>query len=205
MKLNKILKTIFIICVVVIVIVAIEHKNKSASNVNVTTESIAKWKEKAPQLFGNEFNKVIVSGAISNKHTATSQDDLAGIITNPLGIRDDILDYIISVAPKDNLLASRAIIRIAQINQQIYYGNVTQKEALKLMNHVFLTEICLSQYLQEHQEDIIINEIDKLMRNTKSRDKHMWQIDTDVFGWQIIGAGTLTVAEIEEICKGGKF
>ena len=46
--------------------------------------------------------------------------------------------------------------------------------------------------------------VDKLMRNTKARDEHMWDIDTKYFGWKIIGSG-LSINDEKTACAKGAF
>lgn len=176
-------------------------KNSAFNGVHVTPQSTTKWAKKAPQLFNNvKYSKLIES----NIHLSESQAELVGTITNPFGIRDDILEYIIANVPSEPQYALKAAITLARNEQVIYYGKISESQALQLANENSLILICLLKYLGNDKWDSLTKNTEALLRNTKARDKHMCAIDTKVFGWKIIGSG-LNGAEIEKACEKGDF
>lgn len=209
MKMSKKVKIIIVIIIVAIGSIAIAYsgfgKNKAQIiGVDVTSQSTAKWKIKAPQLFSNVgYSKLIIESTTNNKNMSIKMRELQGTITNPLGIRDDILDYIINNVPQDNSLVIKAVIRIAQTDQKIYYGNITKQEALLINKKEMLAQTCLMRYLP-NKWDKIVTDLDKLLRNSKKRDKYMWDLDTKYFGWEVLGTG-YTVGEENELCEKGEF
>lgn len=135
---------------------------------------------------------------------AKAQQDLAGVITNSYGVRDDILDYILKTIPESNALARTAAIKFAGYEQMIYYGNITSQEAIALANKEVLIRSCLSYYLPNHSSTNFTRKMNKLLRNTKARDAHIWAVDTQVFSSSYISSG-LSVAAETAACAKGEF
>lgn len=128
-NLLKILIIILILLICIILIYKYTHRSVD------TSEKIS-WQKREPELFNNVgYSKLVESAPqIVNKNLSESELKLEGVITNPFGIRDDILEFIVANIPSNNESALRAAILSAQINQQIYYGDITQDEAMKLSN-----------------------------------------------------------------------
>ncbi len=165
------------------------------------------WKVRAPQLFMNAGYSKLIESKLSQADAKISESEqkLEGKITNPFGIRDDILDFIITNVPSSNESALRAAILSAQLSQEIYYGDITQAEAIKLVDRDALVGTCLDIYLGGFKQGYKVDMgIDKLMRNTKVRDKHMWDIDRKYFSWKVLGSG-LSVADEKIACQKGDF
>ncbi len=151
MKLYKIIIVIFISTLLVFIYYRYFDKSTLSKNKG-------QQKYEAPHIFSNaghgiDSNKIESNSQqqalqpTNDKLTAKSQKNLAGTITNQYGIRDDILEYIIDNIPPGNKLAMEAAIKFAAYNQRIYYGNLTQEEALKLANKEMLVRSCLYDYL----------------------------------------------------------
>lgn len=162
------------------------------------------WFKKYPQLGRIESQESATLKQELTKPVTESLASLSGTITNSLGIRDDILDFIIKTVPESNTLAMRAVIKFAQQQQLIYYGNLTQQQVLDVANKQMLVLECLMKYLSGNQGLLAMREIDKLMRNTPQRDKWLWYVDRHVFGWRVIGSG-LSAGDEDAACKNGEF
>lgn len=132
-----------------------------------------------------------------------SMEELAGNINKEYGIREDILRYIEKEIPPNNELAKKAAIKMSQKMQFIYY-KASQEEALKAVKTQFIAHECLSKVLPDSWIDISRG-IDKLMRNTPERDKHMWHIDETYFGWKVLGTGISSTQKMNEICASGSY
>jgi hypothetical protein len=206
MKVSRKMKIITVIIIGIVGVVAISCANlndKSKEVVGVTNQSILQWKSKSPQLFNNVgYSELIESNIKLNKYNVLeSQVELMGVITNPLGIRDDILKYILKNATNNNQLVLKAVVKYAQNEQLIYYGNISESKAIYLANKQVLLETCLLMYNGNYN---LVDNINELMRNTKKRDERMWEIDTKYFAWKVIGSG-LSINDEKIACKNGEF
>ena len=200
----KIVTGVIIAIIASIIIACANFKNSTSDNINITRQSTAKWKQKVPQLFNNVgYSKLIESYSNTKQNVPESMVHLAGRITNPFGVRDDILDYILAHT-NNNESALLAGIKFAQNEQSIYFSNISQQEAIKLATNNALVGWCIVKYLGKDNSFKIIDNVDSLMRNTKERDRRMWDIDTRYFGWQVLGSG-LTGTEEDERCKNGQI
>lgn len=136
--------------------------------------------------------------------------ELIGPITNPFGIRDDILEYIVKTIPANNEIAMRAAIKLMQYMQQIYYGNLSESDALLNHSREVLAGTCLSRYMKQNPNfknndggDFVYG-LQMSMHNTKARVNHMWDIDRKYFSWKVLGTGLSTNEEIIA-CEKGEF
>jgi hypothetical protein len=171
MKVSRQMKIISSIGIVAIAIVAIAcanlNNNSIVTSVNITTQSIAKWQRKAPQLFSNVgYSKLIESCTLLNKNMSESQAELLGIITNPFGIRDDILNYILTNIPESNTRTRIAAIKMSYYDQQMI-GVVDDKVINQLENKAGAGLYCMQLPMLE--ENKLIKGYDKLLRNTPER------------------------------------
>lgn len=175
------------------------------NNDNTLPHNHSEWQQQYPHVFNNAgYSKLMSSNIVSMSKLSESQGLLQGSITNPLGIRDDILDYIIKTVPNNNESALRAAIKLAQNDQLIYYGGLTPEQALKLADNDVLLQICLGVYLPDNNSIRLTSNMDSLLRNTKARNKHMWDIDHKYFSWKVIGSG-LNNDEENKACAEGDF
>lgn len=166
-----------------------------------------KWSTQATQLFQNEgYTKLhkIKASQIKAQALPPHLEKLQGNINNPFGIRDDILDFIVKNVPSNNEKLMRASIEFAQIEQDIYYGNPSKQDAINLAGSELLLATCISQYTNNYGSNDLTSRIGGMMRDTKERDQHMWDIDRKYFSWQVIGTG-LSVADENIVCQKGDF
>lgn len=201
----KNLKFLIVIGLLVIVISVAYLKLNNAYNIQKDISDnkihLTNWKDKAPQLFTNSGYSKLMTSMPTNNRLAESVAKLEGKITNPFGVRDDILEFILKNVPNDDPRIMKASIEKAQLNQSIYYDDISAKDALKLANKDSLLTTCLRIYTTNYS---IENGIDKLMRNTKARNAHMWEVDRKYFSWKIVGSG-LSVADENKACEKGDF
>jgi hypothetical protein len=146
-------------------------------------------------------------------YVANQSESMAALIapiTNPFGIRDDILDYIIKTIPASNESAMRAAIKMMQYEQQVYYGNPSESEALILDSKDDLAGSCLASYLhqtsgQDKLKDVLdVRDMRMQLFNTKAREKRMWDVANKYFAWHVLGSGLSTSEEIIA-CEKGEF
>lgn len=181
-----------------------------ASNDAATTVNQSKWQKKAPQLFNNVAYTGLTNSAPKLANLPESIEDLRGPITNPFGIRDDILEYIVKNIPSNNESAVRAAIKMMQYQQAIYFDNPSESEALVLNSKRNLSFKCAYKYLHQASNKDILADIDdaakvlKLMRNNQACDNYMSEISRKYFSWKVLGTG-LTVADEEIACQRGEF
>lgn len=133
-----------------------------------------------------------------------SMEELAGPINKEYNIREDILRYIEKEIPANNVIAKEAAIKYAQAEQFIYY-KASQKEAIKTVSRQIIALKCLRYSIHTNEPKMVTRNIDKLMRNTPERDKHMWHIDETYFGWKVLGHEPITKAKLKEICETGNY
>jgi hypothetical protein len=203
-------KKIAIIGLAVAGIVAIGCATMGDNDTDSQANNQKKWQKQAPQLFNNVGYSKLVESAPKVADLPESLEELRGSITNPCGIRDDILEYIVKNIPSNNESAVRAAIKLAQYRQQIYFGNLSESDALILDSKENLAVECLTQYLHKVSGKDILKDLDdtsqvmKIMFNTNARDKHRWDVDNKYFSWKVLGTG-LTVADEKIACQKGEF
>lgn len=129
--------------------------------------------------------------------------ELEGHINKEYGIREDILRYIEKEIPADNEKAKKAAIKYARRMNLVYY-HANQKEALIESRNEIIALNCLSNSMPENWLQISRG-ITNLMRDTKERDEHIWDIAKRYFSWKILGNGGLSTKQLEELCKSGEF
>ena len=160
-----------------------------------------KWETKFPKVFNNSgYSKLIESKEILEqfKNNPESLQELQGKITNEFGIRDDILEYILSLNLDEN--SSKALIKMSQYDNAMYYLSKNDKEANIWANKGALAMRCVFYFLNDKKSIKLIRETDLMMRNTKERNKYMWWIDTNYLGYHVIGTG-LSMPEENKKCK----
>lgn len=159
------------------------------------------WDKKYPSVFKNvRYSKLIESKGIleAYENSPESLQILRGKITNEFGIRDDILEYILSL----NLSESNnyAIVKFSQIATIIYFQAKNKTEATSYSQILVQSLFCFksNNWLKISQK------IDSMMRDTKERNKRMWWVDNHYFAYQALGTG-LSGVEEGEICEKGNY
>jgi hypothetical protein len=204
------MKKIAIIGLAVTGIVAIGCATMGDNDTDSQANNQKKWQKQAPQLFNNVGYSKLAESAPKVADLPESLEELRGTITNPFGIRDDILEYIVKNIPSNNESAVRAAIKVAQYDQMIYFGNLTESEAINIHAKNVLAFTCLSNYLDVSPRKNDVNSVRKagkvedVMFNTKSRVDHEWYVDRKYFSWKVLGTG-LTVADEKIACERGEF
>ena len=162
-----------------------------------------KWLQRYPQL------KTVASGSmtatIDKLRTSESISELIGPIDNAYGVRNDILDKILSIVPESNPQMLKAAIMSA------YYDNLSsysRNDDSKLENYrkFALAGHCL--ILLDDKTNYIyrqsIGNIANKMRDTPLRKTYMDNLDQTTFAWQTIGSG-LAQSEEDELCQKGNY
>lgn len=167
------IRIIFGIVTTCIIIIACSNIKYSKVNQNksscLTLESTEKWKQKAPKLFSNNigYNKLMVSNNIGASKLSEPKIDLVGTITNPFGIRDDILDYILNTIPESNIRATVSIIKMAYYHQQMV-GVTDDKQLNSIANKSMAAIYCANLPISISAK--FIDGYDKLIRDTSARN-----------------------------------
>lgn len=186
----------------VVVGCAVVKCNESVTPDQQSAQAVAKWQKQNPQLFSNVgYIQQLEESAPKLAQLPESLEELRGVSTNPFGIRDDILQYIFTNIPESNESATKAAIKFMQYAQEIYYGNLSESEIMLVHQREGLAIGCLMDYTNDIQPPF---KIAKVLRNTKSRDEHMWAIERRYFSWKVLATG-LTVSEEKAACEKGEF
>lgn len=203
---NKYLKLLLIFAItgaIVVVCSTIESKSKQS---NSEPQTVAQWQQKYPAVFANAgYQSLIESNTQLEalQHLPESQQELIGVITNPFGIRDDILDYILINIPESDSHGLKALLFYTKYTQEVYYSNLSQESLIMRSNDSTLMAACLDEYYGVDKGIELTKGVNTLMRDTKSRNQHLDQIDQKVFGWSVLGG--LTSKKINEACFHGKM
>ena len=165
------MKTVSILSIAVVGVAALACANLSNNNattgVDVSPQTTAKWQKKAPQLFNNAgYSRLIESSVQLNKRVSESQAGLIGIITNPFGIRDDTLNYILVNIPENNVNSRIAAIKMAYYDQQMI-GVTDDNKLNQLANKVSAGIDCLN--LPMLKQSKFVEEYGNLVRNSSAR------------------------------------
>jgi hypothetical protein len=126
---------------------------------------------------------------------------LIGPINNPYGVRDDILDEIVTMVPESNSKLLDAVIKSA------YYDNlssfsVTNKDKLNYEHKVSTAIYCIVLFDNNNLASTITKNYDRLMRNNINRKKYQENLEQTVFAWQLLGA---TDSGTKEQCLKGNY
>jgi len=163
---------------------------------------IAKWQEKAPNLFNNVGYQGLIE---SNSNVVTSNnpqtEHYIGKVTNPFRVRDDVLEFIIKYF-KNNESAVYAAIRIEQYDRRIYEAN-TDKVAVKLSNEDEIPIWCLGNIVGIIGVDKYLDELEKIRLSTLE-GRIMDQDARGKLGWKILG-NHMTAQQMDLICNKGDY
>ncbi len=162
----KIISVLVVIAASIIAISCANLNNNTKTDTSITAKTTAQWKDKAPQLFANAGYGLVESNTTTNQNISESQAELIGVITNPFGIRDDVLDYTLTKIPESNIRARVSAIKMAYFYQK-EIGVTDDKELNDLDNKAAAGIYCISLSIQD--SDSYIKGYDKLIRNTPAR------------------------------------
>jgi hypothetical protein len=132
-----------------------------------------------------------------------SMQELAGTVTNPLGIRDDILEYTLTTF-KDNPKALDAAISYAHDNYWTFLAENKQNAREHIQAMVF-SSWCISFYSNFAKRLEYTREVSKLLRNTKLRKKNIKQVESNYLSPGIYGFGNLSDKELAQKCEQGNY
>ena len=187
---------------------ASESSSSSSLNSSYSPKSIdlskINWLQRYPQLKNIPANSQ--TATIDKLRTSESISALIGPIDNPYGVRNDILDAILAIVPKDNPQMLHAAI------QEAYYDNLSiysksDKDKLFYVRKSSLAMGCLFQYDVSDNNKLankIAYGIGDQMRNTDARDERIHHLETTVFAWQMIGTGLDDQTE-RDLCQSGEY
>lgn len=192
------------IIIIFIVVIGYFIKNKIHQNldygVNIDNQ---KWSQKYPQVFNNSgYNNLIESNGILNKlkNNPKSLQKLQGKITNEFGIRDDILEYILSLN-LNNEFVNIAAIKYAQGINLIYYSDLNFNEKQKIDNNLSLILTCLTLFTKNYN---IYDRINQYYSDNGVRKSYIENFDNHYFAYKVIGSG-LSFVDEKEKCKKGDY
>lgn len=162
------------------------------------------WLQRYPQLKNIPANSQ--TATIDKLRTSESISALIGPIDNPYGVRNDILDAILTIVPKDNLQMLHGAI------QEAYYDNLSiysksDKDKLFYVRKSSLAMGCLFQYDVSDNNIFagkVVDEMGDKMRNTDAREERVHHLETTVFAWQMLGSGLDDQTE-RELCQSGEY
>ena len=175
-------------------------KQEIDQGVNIDNQ---KWEKRYPQVFNNSgYNKLIESNSILNKlkNNPESLQKLQGKITNEFGIRDDILEYILSLN-LNNEFVNIAAIKYAQGINLIYYSDLNFNEKQKIDNNLSLILTCLTLFTKNYN---IYDRINQYYSDNGVRKSYIENFDNHYFAYKVIGSG-LSFVDEKEKCKKGDY
>ena len=189
MRVSKKVKIITLLSIITAAFVSLacasinNNTNELSSN-QVTKQSISKWKAKAPELFSNvRFSGLMESSGINN-NLSESMAQLQGVITNPFGIRDDILEYILKyTSTNDN--SKLFAIQMAVYDKQMMFTN--ESDINKLANKSYASFICLSKNLTIKQSLEFVRGYEKILRSTRYSND-LWENVENKLNHHVISA-----------------
>ena len=165
-----------------------------------------KWLQRYPQL------KTVASGSmtatIDKLRTSESISELIGPIDNSYGVRNDILDKILSIVPESNPQMLRAAIMSAYYDNLVFYSDSSELQLL-FASKFSLANNCLSFADFNKDKNLkVYNQVSSYtsnaMRNTEKRLNHLQQIEQTTLAWQVLGSN-LASNEEDELCQKGNY
>ena len=128
---------------------------------------------------------------------------IAGTVTNPLGIRDDMLGYTLATF-KDKPRALSAAIAYAQYDYWIplTYNKQSTRKYYQAMGYA----IWCVDYFADFQTGLKYSRnLAKLLRDTPAREKHEHFIEANYLSPGIYGFGNLSDKELAQKCELGNY
>lgn len=187
---------IFGIAIVSIILIACATFGASDNKNNTKNINSTIWKNKVPELFNNVgYSKLFESNNVNNKLLSGTNQDI-GKVTNPFGIRDDVLEFIINYFP-NNESAVYAAIRMEQTDVSIYYAE-TDKEAVQISNNGEVSIWCLANNVGFTKAEEYIGNKDKMSLATLEGKKIGAEVRKKL-GWKILG-NHLSKEQMNAIC-----
>ena len=216
----KMKKLLFVIGAIVVISSASYygyHRYRQAqvnqSQANTTTDKYTeydknmadmKWLQRYPQL------KTVASGSmtatIDKLRTSESISELIGPIDNAYGVRNDILDKILSIVPESNPQMLRAAIKYAYYDNLLFYS-ATDDDKLLQISHWALASSCAALFDSSKN----INTFSKTnsiissgMRDTRRRYDYISNVEQTTFVWHVMSSGLSSSEEIQ-YCNEGSY
>lgn len=133
-----------------------------------------------------------------------SMQEIAGTVTNPLGIRDDILEYTLKTF-KDNPKALSAAITYAQYCTIIYFTATDKATIRNYASNIPIIGWCITHYSNFQNSLDYSRGLNVLMRNNKNRKTRMNYVETNYLSPGIYGFGNLSDKELAQKCEQGNY
>ena len=200
-KKMKIISAISLIGVLAIVLACATTSNGTKEQ-DTQINTPQKWQQAYPHVFNNVGFSMLVESNVMIKNSPQNQQFPIGQVTNPYGIRDDVLEFIFKTIPSNNESATYAAIRLEQ-NQLQIYKTENESDAVYYANEGFLPIVCLSQALGSIGSSKYLDELDKIQRRT-SDGKNMDKVIRQKLGWKVLGPQK-PFKELESICEKGGY
>lgn len=156
----------FLIAGIVVLIVAcasIANQNNAINDSNNKN-----WQAKAPLLFSSIGQARLIESASYLPESVQR----SWKITNPFGIRDDVLDYLLQAIPESNNKARMFAIRMAAYDQAAMFASESQLN--KLQNKSYAATICWSDILSPEEGSKLIKGYGTVLRKNNIA-KSLWE------------------------------
>ena len=199
MKVSKRMKIIagVTIAVAALVVIACANVSNSPNEPSLNQQ----WQHKSPQVFSNGgYSKLIASQGKSYQYQKESKstEQLVGKITNPFGIRDDILTYTLDYF-KGNESATIVAIKLAQSMTNLYLAS-NQKDARSYYDQMFVAGWCLWHVSTAQSKIEYTRTVEKYTNDTPARKEQSDKVDRLLSGG-IYGYGNRTDNDLKNTCK----
>ena len=162
-------------------------------------QTASQWEQKYPEVFNNAgYSKLIKSASLKNSQSNLSESYLAlrGTVTNTFGIRDDVLNYVITNIKKNNT-SFYAALRVSQLMQQQMLESTPEK-VLNISQNMFIAVSCI-KLPDINQETNFIRQLNYLYRNTALREQREKNIESILNGKFI--DPNMTMDDIKNSCN----
>lgn len=136
---------------------------------------------------------------VSFNANAGSIAQIAGKISNNLGIRDDILRYIETSIPNLTESSRYAVMKLAANQQALYYKVKSYAEASSLIVSSSVALKCLG--LERNDDYEIFKNIEHMMMDTSERKEHIMNTCSSLFGHDGLPHKHVTRTELADRCR----
>ncbi len=133
-----------------------------------------------------------------------SLDRLIGSLDLNYNIRNDILTYINNSVP---ILSSpwKALIKIAQNQNFLYYSAKTYSEASQVVTENSVAQRCLNMSYNDDRGYTLFKHIEDMMGDTQERRDHIFSVSTYFFSRNGFEHKKIKTSELTNMCESGNY
>lgn len=192
---NKKITLLLVISCVVIFLFYLINENKPQEKPQHKID--ISWAKKYPQFTNNVgFAKLVESPAIYQNKT-TIQQELIGTVTNQFGIRDEVLQLILTSIPESDVRSTIAAIKLAKYHQ-LEVGLTNDAQINIFENRASAAISCINLPMMDRYNFVV--KYDKMIRDTPARKAEQDRIEHALNGHVISNDYGIQSYDIKEQC-----